>query len=369
MRIPKGQVRFERRDPKQFFRTLNKRVNQYFKENKLKKTGNWRLYVKTFVMFSIFITPYVLILSLDINQWVKLLLCVCIGVGMAGIGMNVMHDGNHGSYSKYEWVNKLMGGSIYILAGNVFNWKVQHNVLHHTFTNIHGHDEDLEAGVVMRFSKHSKWRKFHRFQHLYFILLYGLLTIKWALVTDFLQLKRYLKNNLSHKKNIEPKKEWGVLILSKAFYLLIWIVLPLLILDLSWWKILIGFFVMHYTAGLILSTIFQLAHIVEPAHMPTPSEKGDIKNTWAIHQLFTTVNFSVNNRFIRWFTGGLNHQIEHHIFPYISHVHYFQISKIVKKTAKEFELPYHEFESTRAALTSHYYLLKNMGRKPIPVKA
>lgn len=369
MSIPKGQIRFERRDPKQFFRTLNKRVNQYFKENKLKKTGNWRLYLKTFVMFSIFITPYILILSLDIDQWFKLLLCVLTGVGMAGIGMNVMHDGNHGSYSKYEWVNKLMGGSIYILAGNVFNWKVQHNILHHTFTNIHGHDEDLEAGVVLRFSKHSKWRKFHRFQHLYFVLLYGLLTIKWALVTDFLQLKRYLKHKLSHKKNTQPKEEWGVLILSKIFYLLIWIVLPMLILDLSWWKILIGFFVMHYTAGLILSTIFQLAHIVEPAQMPMPSEKGDIKNTWAIHQLFTTVNFSVHNRFIRWFTGGLNHQIEHHIFPYISHIHYFQISKIVKKTAKEFELPYHEFRSTRAALTSHYYLLKNMGRKPVSIKS
>ena len=86
-----------------------------------------------------------------------------------------------------------MGSSIYFLAGNVFNWKVQHNVLHHTYTNIHGHDEDLEAGKILRFSKHAQWAPHHRFQHLYFVFLYGLLTLNWALFTDFTQMRRYLK--------------------------------------------------------------------------------------------------------------------------------------------------------------------------------
>ena len=283
---------------------------------------------------------------------------------MAGVGMNVMHDGNHGSYSSKEWVNKLMGGSMYILAGNVYNWKVQHNVLHHTYTNIHGHDEDLDAGRIIRFSKHAKWNYFHRFQHIYSIFLYGLLTINWALVADFKQTRRYLKKKLAYGKLPSPFEQWSLLVITKIFYAFIWLILPMLVLDLAWWQILIGFFVMHYTAGLILSIVFQLAHIVEDTEMPLPENDGSMKNTWAIHQLMTTVNFSTKNRIVNWYTGGLNHQIEHHIFPNVSHIHYPQIANIVKKTAKEFQLPYHEYKTTRKAIASHFRFLKLMGSKP-----
>ena len=246
MQIAKGTFIFSRKDRQLIYKLpqfqfslmlpqshLNKRVNAYFKENNLRKTGNWRLHLKTVILLTFFITPYVLLLSLDLNQWIKLGLCVLLGFGMAGIGMNVMHEGNHGSYSRYPWVNKLMGGAIYILAGNVFNWKVQHNILHHSFTNIEGHDEDLDAGTIMRFSKHAKWRKIHRFQHLYFIFLYGLMTLRWVITTDFIQLKRYLKLKLSYKKKTSPTREWLVLVLSKSFYVALWIVLPLLVLDLG----------------------------------------------------------------------------------------------------------------------------------------
>ena len=159
--------KFSRKDPQKFFKTLNNRVNKYFSENKLKKTGNWRLYLKSVIIFSIFIVPYFLIMFLNLNQWVCLGLIIITGVGMAGVGMNIMHDGNHGSFSSKKWVNKLMGSSIYILAGNAYNWQIQHNVLHHTYTNIHGHDEDLAAGRIMRFSEHTTWKPHHRFQHIY----------------------------------------------------------------------------------------------------------------------------------------------------------------------------------------------------------
>lgn len=357
-------IRFSRRDNTQFFKTLNKRVNSYFKEQNLKKTGNWKLYMKTIIMFSIFLTPYFLILTIDMNQWLLLLLTVIIGIGMAGVGMNVMHDGNHGSYSTKPWINKLMGSSIYILAGNVYNWKVQHNVLHHTYTNIHGHDEDLDAGRIIRFTEHAEWRHFHKFQHYYSVFLYGLLTLNWAITTDFKQMHAYLKRKLSYGKFPNPAKEWSVLVITKLIYLTIWVVLPMLILDIAWWKVLIGFFAMHYTAGLILSIVFQLAHVVEETETPLPENDGSIQNTWAIHQLFTTANFSTKNRIVNWFTGGLNHQVEHHIFPNISHVHYTKISKIVRETAKEFNLPYNEYKSTRKAIISHFKHLKELGQKP-----
>ena len=360
----KKQLSFSRVDSAKFFKTLNSRVNDYFKVNNLKRTGNWQLWLKTFILFSMFLAPYFLILSLHLSAWIQLLLSIIMGIGMAGVGMNVMHDGNHGSFSTKAWVNKFMGGSIYILAGNVYNWKVQHNVLHHTYTNIHGHDEDLDAGRILRFTKHAEWKSHHRFQHIYSLLLYGLLTINWATTTDYIQMKRYMKRKLAYGKLPNPFLNWSKLVISKVLYWTIWIVLPIMILDMAWYKVLLGFFLMHYTAGLILSIVFQLAHVMEEAEMPLPEDNGTIKNTWAIHQLKTTVNFSPKNRLINWFTGCLNHQVEHHIFPNISHIHYQKIAKIVKKTTQEFNLPYNEYKTTRKAIVAHFKYLKEMGMKP-----
>ena len=357
-------LKFSRKDTAQFFRTLNKRVNDYFKENNIKKSGNWKLHLKTLVMFSLYIVPYFIIFLVPMPGYFQLILTVVMGIGMAGVGMNVMHDANHGSYSSKKWVNKFLGSSIYILAGNVYNWQVQHNVLHHTYTNIHGHDEDLETGNIMRFSQHSPWKKFHRFQHFYSIFLYGLLTINWVLTSDFKQTYRYLKRKLAYGNLPNPFAQWSVLIITKIIYAIIWIIIPLIFLNIAWWKIILGFFVMHYTAGLILSVVFQLAHVVEDTIMPLPDDSGTMKNTWAIHQLFTTVNFSTKNKIVNWFTGGLNHQVEHHIFPNISHIHYTKISEIVKNTAKEFNLPYFEYQTTRKAILAHFKHLKEMGQNP-----
>ena len=354
---------FSKQDNLKFFRTLNGRVNSYFKENNLQKTGNWKLHLKTIILFTVFLAPYFVILTLDMPFWTYLLLTIVIGIGMAGVGMNVMHDGNHGSYSTKNWVNKFMGGSIYILAGNVYNWQVQHNVLHHTYTNIPGHDEDLDAGRIIRFTKEAKWQKFHRFQHYYSIFLYGLLTFNWAITTDFKQMRSYLKRKLSYGEAKSPKFLWTTLIITKVIYVSIWIVLPIVI-GITWWKVLIGFFLMHYTAGLILSVVFQLAHVVDETTNPVPNESGEIENTWAIHQLFTTTNFAPKNSIINWYTGGLNHQIEHHIFPNISHIHYGKIAKIVKETAQECNLPYYEYKTMRSAVIAHFKHLKELGMKP-----
>lgn len=358
-------LKFSRIDSAKFFRTLNKRVNNYFKENNISRTGNWKLHLKTVVMFLLYLTPYFLLLTLDVPTWLQIVFTIIMGIGMAGVGMNVMHDANHGSYSSKKWINKVMGSSMYILAGNVYNWQVQHNVLHHTYTNIHGHDEDLEAGRVLRFSEHAKWHKLHKFQHYYSIFLYGLLTFNWAITTDFKQTRKYLKRKLSFGKFPKPSVQWSILVITKIIYFSIWIVVPILFFGIAWWKILIGFFIMHYVAGLILSVVFQLAHVVEDAAMPLPEPCGTMKNTWAIHQLFTTVNFSTKNKIMNWFTGGLNHQVEHHIFPNISHVHYTKISKIVRETALEFNLPYNEYKTTRKAIIAHFKHLKEMGTKPV----
>ena len=356
-------IKFSRVDSTKFFRTLNKRINTYFKEKNIKKTGNWKLYLKAFVMFSLLITPLVLVFTLNLPAWAQILCMIIVGVGMAGVGMNVMHDANHESFSSKKWVNKLMGSSIYILAGNDYNWKVQHNVLHHTYTNIQGHDEDIDAGRIIRFSKHAKWLWIHKYQKYYSFFLYGLLTINWAITTDFKQSYNYLKRKLSYGKFPNPATQWTKLIIGKIVYYAIWVALPLII-GFTWWQVLIGFFIMHYTAGIILSVVFQLAHVMPNTDMPQPDESGNMKNTWAIHQLYTTSNFAPKNWLVRFFTGGLNYQVEHHLFSNISHIHYKKLAKIVKETAKEFSLPYNEYKTMRKAIIEHYHQLNMLGKKP-----
>jgi linoleoyl-CoA desaturase len=176
-------------------------------------------------------------------------------------------------------------------------------------------------------------------------------------------MRNYLKRKLSYGEPKSPKILWTTLIITKMIYVSIWIVLPILI-GITWWKVLLGFFLMHYTAGLILSIVFQLAHVVDHTTNPTPNDLGEMDNTWAIHQLYTTTNFAPKNAIVNWYTGGLNHQIEHHIFPNISHIHYGKIAKIVKETAKECNLPYYEYKTMRSAVIAHFKHLRELGMKP-----
>lgn len=358
------QVSFSKEANKQFFKVLNARVNQYFKEGDIKRTGNWVLYVKAFLMFSLLLVPYVLLFSIPMNGLLQLAMCVLMGMGMAGVGMNVMHDSNHGSFSDKWWINQLMGNSIYLLAGNVYNWKVQHNLIHHTYTNVDGIDEDIDIQGVIRLSKFEKWKPMHQYQKFYAFILYGLLTIQWALVVDFRQTPKYLKEGLSGDGEINPKKEWALLIMTKIVYYLFWVALPLLVLDITFWQWLLGFFTMHYVAGLILSTVFQLAHVTDAIQVISCDELMEEKRGWAEHQLLETANFATQNKIVSFLLGGLNFQVEHHIFPTISHVHYSKLAKIVKQTAKEYKIPYNEYGTFTDALKAHVNQLVILGKKP-----
>lgn len=369
--LKKGNLKYTGRDEQRFFVTLRKRVDQYFKDNNISRQANAKMKWKTVLLFAMYLGPFGLMFTGWFSPIAMLGLSIIMGAGLAGVGMSIMHDGNHGAYSRNQRVNKLIGSSIYLIGGNMNNWKIQHNVLHHTFTNVIDHDEDIDNGGVVRLSVYSDLKKIHRFQHIYAFFLYGLMTLSWLFVKDFGQMRRYEREGLKLSNDHNQSSEYIKLILTKILYFLIFIVLPLVFMDVTWWQFAIGFFVMHFVAGLTLAVVFQLAHVVEGAEQPIPNESGDLENTWAIHQLYTTANFARNNRLLSWFVGGLNFQIEHHLFPQICHIHYREISDIVKQTAQEFKLPYFENKSFFGALASHYRMLKQLGRQRVlsPVKA
>ncbi|WP_017733919.1 fatty acid desaturase family protein [Nafulsella turpanensis] len=358
----KSSVKFSNQVQAEFFNTLRKRVNQHFKENNITRFGNKEMIGKTIVLLVAYLGSFAAILTLNVSVWLLLPFALLMGLAMAGIGMSVMHDALHGSYSKSAAVNKFMGRSLNFLGGSSFIWNIQHNVLHHTYTNIHGLDEDIETKVIVRLCKHAPIKHFYRYQHFYVFFAYGLMTLL-MLVSDFIKLFKYHRRGIVEKKNIRVSREYFKMILYKGFYLFLMIGLPLLLTGLGWWQVLIGFLIIHLTAGYILSIVFQLAHVVEGAEQPMPDNDGSMQNAWAVHQLQTTANFSRNNRFLNWYVGGLNFQIEHHLFPNICHVHYRKLSKIVQQTAEEFQLPYNLKPSFGSALQSHIRMLKILGRE------
>jgi len=357
----KGKVKFVERPKTEFFATLRGRVNQYFEDNKIEKTGDWRMIVKTLVMLTLYVGPFVLILTNVLPLWATFLFWALMGIGASGMGMGVMHDANHGAYSNNKFLNRMLGRSIYLVGGSKFTWIVQHNVLHHTYTNIYGMDEDIHDKPILRLSPHGKLRFIHRYQHIYAPIIYSLATLGWALNKDFNQLIRYNKNGLTKSTGGNPTTEMVKLIISKVLYFAIILVLPALITSYGFGFILLGFLVMQFVTGLFVTTIFQLAHVVEETDYPMPTADGEIENAWAIHQLETTANFAKRNRILSWFVGGLNYQVEHHLFYNICHIHYKKIAPIVKETAKEFGITYHEKQTFWDALGSHIRVLKKIG--------
>ncbi len=257
-----------------------------------------------------------------------------------------------------------MGYTINLIGGNKYNWIHQHNINHHTYTNVHGADEDLEGGHLIRLSPHGDWKPMHRFQHIYSWFLYLLGTIGWVSVKDFIKFHRYYQQ----EKNPAPGlywKELAILTFSKIIYFSYLVVIPWLVLDVALWQVIIGLFTIHFAAGFILTVVFQLAHVVETTDHDTIEGKDTLPNSWAIHQVKTTSNFARDNWLLNWYVGGLNFQVEHHLFPHICHVHYRKISDIVKQTVEEHGLTYHEFKTFRGAVKSHYRTLKQFGQ---PVK-
>ena len=351
-----------------FADAVRKNVSDYFKEKGISTKGNFSLVLQTIIMFATYIIPFVLILLVPMNSWIAILMTIIMGIGTAGIGMSVMHGAAHGSYSSKEWINKMFASTMYALGGNVFNWKVQHNILHHTYTNIAEHDPDIASKGPIRLSDHSQVRKIHRYQYIHAFFFYGLMTM-FKVIMDFSQMATYNKEGFARQQNRNPTMEYLKMVMIKLIYFAVIIGLPIMFSPFSWWQVLIGFFIMHWTTGLILGTVFQLAHVVEGLEQPLPNAEGMVENDWAVHELHTTSDFARDNIFLFWYIGGLNFQIEHHLFPHICHIHYRKIAPIVEKTAKEFGLSYNLKPTFMAALKSHIQRLKELGQPVEPIRA
>ena len=345
--------------PQSFHSELKKRISDYFEAVGTSTTGNYNLFIKAVSLMVAFTLVYIHLVFFTPIAIFAILECLLLGGVVAAIGFNVMHDGAHGSFSKYKWVNVLAAFSLNLLGGNSFMWNMKHNVIHHAYTNIDGIDDDIDIQPWMRMSSTQKKYRLHKYQHYYFWFLYSLLYLFWIFVLDYQKyFSRHVGNMPLKKMQLSDHLVfWGF----KVIHLFLFVGMPIYMLGLSSW--VIGFVIFTCVAGFVLSLVFQLAHTVEHTAFPQPHEvTGKLEDEWAVHQIKTTANFATGNKLVSWLVGGLNFQIEHHLFPKISHVHYPAISKIIRQACAEHGLAYIEYPKVRYAVASHVAFLRQMGR-------
>jgi len=349
-----------------FHLSLKNAVEQYFTEKKISKTGDWRLYSKTMILIGAAIGLYLSLILVAMPAWAGILLSSILGFVSAAIGFNVMHDANHGSYSKNKNINELLGLTLNALGGNAFLWKTKHNIIHHTYTNIDGLDDDIAKSPLMRMAPTQVWVPAHRFQHIYVFLLYAISSFAWVFIMD---LNKYFKQKVYTTPL--PKmsfKEHFIFWMSKVLYVIFYVAIPVHFVGWAAWGV--GFAAMHVIMGLTLSVVFQLAHVVEHTEFEAAVDEDKLVDSeWAIHQIVTTANFAPGNKVVSWFAGGLNYQIEHHLFPRVSHVHYPAISRIVKELCEEYDVRYQEAPTMWSAIASHVKVMKDFGKKPVLVNS
>lgn len=361
-----AKITFDNRN-NQFYLSLKTAVDQYFETKHIKKTGDWRLYIKTITLISAAIIMYCSLMFLHLPALPALLICGLLGYTFACIGFSVMHDANHGSYSTKPWLNDALGLTANALGASSFFWKQKHNIIHHTYTNVDGIDDDIAKSPIIRQCESQKWVPAHKIQHLYLLPVYALSSIFWLFFMDFTKyFTRKIYTTEAWKLNT---KNHVIFWVTKICYFIFYMILPAMVWGVGPW--LVGFMTLNIVMGITLSLVFQLAHVVENTEFETVAldETKHLETAWAEHEVRTSSNFAMGNPIISWFVGGLNFQIEHHLFPRISHIHYPAISKIVIEKCKEFNLPYNKYDTMFGAMASHFRMMKTLGKSQVVVKA
>lgn len=347
-----------------FHRELRRRVDAEFERSGTSQRDSVKMYLKTAIILAVFAADYVALVFFATNGWQALLLSIVLGAATAGIGFNIMHDGGHQAYSRHRWINRLTALTLDMVGGSSYIWQWKHGRFHHTWVNVAGHDSDIDLGVLGRLSPTQRWRPWHRWQHIYLWVLYGVTVIRWHVYGDFRDM---ISGTIGERPFTRPRG-WDLVafVMGKLVFFGLAFGLPLAFHSIG--AVLLFYAVTAAVAGVLLALVFQMAHVVEEAAFPVADENShQIDTPWAIHQLETTVDFARGNRVLSWLIGGLNFQIEHHLFPRISHTNYPRVARVVEDACREFGVPYLAHRTFAAGIASHYRWLRQLGRPVITV--
>lgn len=337
---------------------LKQRFENYFKETEKTKYADNTMVIKILVAYIWWIGSYLLLLLLDSSFIQFIGLYLFHGLSHILLTLGVGHDANHNAISSSKKLNRILSYSMDICGVSSLFWRISHNQSHHNNLNVEGKDVPLTTGKLLRFSPNKKRLTFHKYQHIYAWLLYSLYTIDYVLVRD---IRWYFTRKSLPGGDIKMKpSKIAIMFLGKMFYLSYMLVLPTILLDFSFWQILLAFVIMHMVLGLAFLIIFQTGHLLHDAAYPTSASNfPDFEE----HVLSCTADFAVDNKFIGWYFGGMNTHSIHHLYPTICHTHYSKLTKILRTTVMEYGYNYRCNRTLRQAIVSHYNHLKEMGRE------
>lgn len=348
-----------------FYKELRAAVKEHVSDPRAKRRAQRQLHTKTAIVVAWAAASWALMVFVASSWWLGGIFAVSLGLAMAGIAFNLTHDANHGAYPGKRWIGNSMRWSLDLLGASSYVWRVKHNVVHHTYTNISGADGDIEQLPFLRLAPDQPQRWYVRFQHFYAWPLYGFFAAKWQIFGDVTQLK---VGNVEGTPLPWPKgRELVGFWLGKVVFLSWTIALPILFQSVFY--ALLMFMISSFVLAFTLAITFQLAHAVDEASFTTIDQMSEAGTTeWARHQVETTVDFAPNNKFLAWYMGGLNYQIEHHLFSKVCHTHYPSLAPMVREACEKHGVRYVAHRTLWSAVASHARWLKRMGSAP-PVVA
>ncbi len=348
------------KDEAGFLNELRRRTNAYFAQTGKSERDCWQMYLKTAAILAWLATSYALLVFATPTVWLAAPLSISLALAISAVGFSIQHDGGHHAYSRFAWVNRLAALSLDLIGASSYLWRWKHVVLHHTYPNVDGQDTDIDAGGIARLSPNQPRRWYHRWQHLYLWPLYALTAAAWHLFGDF---KEVIVGRIRQHRIPRPRG-WDLVIFLTGKTSSIMLLLGIPMLVHSWWVVLLFYLAVTGVVGVVLTVVFQLAHCVGEAEFPLPAaETGKMSDSWAAHQVHTTVDFARKSRVLSWYLGGLNFQVVHHLFPKICHVHYPALARIIEATCREFGVRYTAHRSFFAGIVSHFRWLRLLGRR------
>jgi linoleoyl-CoA desaturase len=351
------KIKFSKDNGTDFYHDLNQRVDQYFRETRISRTGNKIMVFKMILYFGLDILFYGLMIN-STSPGMFLLFYLLMGLSILLTAFNVSHDAAHGVAVKSKFWNKFLFQLSFNLQGNnAYVWGKNHTESHHLYTNIEGSDIDVLNNPLVRMTDTQPLKWFHRFQHLYTPFLYLLYSLNWFLFREGLMIF----NVSSRTIKIEiPRLEILKLIVFKVLYIGYMILLPIYLLPFGWEVVLLAFILNHFMVSLIFVGVLGVSHLSDYVSHPTADREGRLPMSWPTLQMCTSVDYNADSKFFNWTLGGFNAHALHHLLPNVCHVHYLDILPVFRELCDKYGLIYMEMPYHRT-LVSHFRFLKGMG--------
>jgi linoleoyl-CoA desaturase len=351
-------------DARRFGLELNAAVEHRLDDATLDRAHR-RIQRKALIIGAWYLGSYVLMVLAG-SWWAGILACTSLAVSMAAVGFNVQHDANHNALfrthgsKRLSAPNRAVGWSMYAIGASAAQWIKGHVHVHHSATNVVGRDDDIELAPFARLAPQQARRPWHRGQHIYLWGIYCFTAVA-IMVADIVATASQAV--AGDRRGRRPSAgEYTALLATKAAFVFAMVVVPLLLHP--WWIVALGVAFTLGVAGLLLGVVFQLAHAVEQAEFRASDQPTGC--TWHEWQVRSTVDFCPGRgpiaRLVTWYTGGLNYQTEHHLFPRVPHTAYPEIADVVRATCARYGIPHHVQDTLRAAIASHYRHLRRLSR-------